>query len=455
MTEHLETLRRQWEPYTEAPAGPIAIQAAGFRDLQALLDQVLELKNYLSRVRDTVALVPGLAQPHLYDLDSIQNLRDMVEAAAHRSDLKAAQLPLQTLAERIAYSLLESDAHDVLTQVTVAIQDRDTKRFLAAYETLLSLERDRSRLIERDRLIHRLGTAAPQLARDLESSEAESAWDERLAAFEAAWDWARADQWLAHLSDPEELQGRTRELQSQRERINATMERLAAEKAWQFCFRRMTEAERQNLMAWMQAVRRLGKGTGKYASQHRQAARKYMDECRSAIPAWIMPIYRVAETVRPGNDVFDVVIVDEASQSGPEALFLQFIARQIVVVGDDQQITPESIGISREDVAALQARYIANLHFRENLGVDNSFFDQAVIRFGGRIRLREHFRCMPEIIQFSNKLSYRSEPLYPLRQSVSIACRRFRWSTSQTATGKARVNMRLIPQRLKQLWTKS
>ena len=34
----------------------------------------------------------------------------------------------------------------------------------------------------------------------------------------------------------------------------------------------------------------------------------------------------------------------------------------------------------------------------------------------GRIRLREHFRCMPEIIQFSNNLSYANEPLIPLRR---------------------------------------
>jgi len=50
------------------------------------------------------------------------------------------------------------------------------------------------------------------------------------------------------------------------------------------------------------------------------------------------------------------------------------------------------------------------------MGVDNSFFDQAQIRFAGRIRLREHFRCMPEIIQFSNTLCYQAEPLVPLRQ---------------------------------------
>jgi len=120
--------------------------------------------------------------------------------------------------------------------------------------------------------------------------------------------------------------------------------------------------------------------------------------------------------VRPGVDVFDVVIVDEASQSGPEALFLQYLAKKIVVVGDDKQISPEFVGLNREDVELLRQQYLYDIPISDAFGVDNSFFTQAEIRYGGRIRLREHFRCMPEIIQFSNDLCYHSEPLIPLRQ---------------------------------------
>ena len=72
----------------------------------------------------------------------------------------------------------------------------------------------------------------------------------------------------------------------------------------------MTEHERQHLEAWKMAMGRVGKGTGKYAAKHRRAARENMDQCRSAIPAWIMPICRVAETVRATRNLFDVVIVD-------------------------------------------------------------------------------------------------------------------------------------------------
>lgn len=143
---------------------------------------------------------------------------------------------------------------------------------------------------------------------------------------------------------------------------------------------------------------------------------KNMEQCRSAIPAWIMPIYRVAETLEPRPNSFDVVIIDEASQSGPEALFLEFIADKIIVVGDNKQISPESVGIDKEEVHQLRRKFLADLPHKDNIGVDDSFFDLALIRFPGFIRLREHFRCMPEIIQFSNNLFYAGEPLEPLKQ---------------------------------------
>ena len=51
------------------------------------------------------------------------------------------------------------------------------------------------------------------------------------------------------------------------------------------------------------------------------------------------------------------------------------------------------------------------------LSPQSSLYSHAKIRFNQNIVLREHFRCMPEIIQFSNDLCYASNgtPLDPLR----------------------------------------
>ncbi|MDP1586208.1 MAG: DEAD/DEAH box helicase, partial [Prosthecobacter sp.] len=195
-----------------------------------------------------------------------------------------------------------------------------------------------------------------------------------------------------------------------------TMAKLAAAKAWGYCFARMTESQNQHLRAWTQAIKRIGRGTNKVrAERHRRDAQQHLDACREAVPAWVMPFHRIAETVTASAEAFDVIIVDEASQSGPEALALLYLGKQIVVVGDDEQISPEGVGVSRDAVDTLADQFLAGIPHRDALGITSSLFHQAAIRFSGRVVLREHFRCMPEIIRFSSDLCYRGQ-LEPLRQ---------------------------------------
>ncbi|MGH7427068.1 MAG: AAA domain-containing protein, partial [Candidatus Methylomirabilaceae bacterium] len=297
-----------------------------------------------------------------------------------------------------------------------ALEARDVDGYHEAFSRAFQNQQRAKSQERRESLLSKLRDGAPLLAEQLASTARDASWDQRAAQFAPAWNWARAIAWIERLCDPEAEQQLRLQLDSARDRIRDRLKEIAAEKAWSHCFARMTEHERQHLVAWSKAVRSIGKGTGKYAPMHRRNAREHLNECRSAIPAWVMPLYRVAETIKPGNDLFDVVIIDEASQSGPEALLLAYLAKKLVVVGDDKQISPTYAGIDHEDVNQLRARHLADLPHADSYGVQQSFFDLAEIRYQGRIRLREHFRCMPEIIQFSNNLCYQSEPLIPLRQ---------------------------------------
>ena len=102
---------------------------------------------------------------------------------------------------------------------------------------------------------------------------------------------------------------------------------------------------------------------------------------------------------------------------GIESLFLFYIAKKMVVVGDDQQISPYGVGIADGAIAGLQQHYLDGIPHLHALSAQSSLYGNAKIRFGQNIVLREHFRCMPEIIQFSNDLCYapNGTPLDPLR----------------------------------------
>ena len=126
-----------------------------------------------------------------------------------------------------------------------------------------------------------------------------------------------------------------------------------------------------------------------------------------------MPLHRVYETVEASPGCFDVIIVDEASQCGYEALPLLYLAKKIIVVGDEKQISPEAVGIDRSHVFNLMKTHLADFKHSASFDIENSLFAHGRIRFGNRITLQEHFRCAPEIIRFSNELCYTSDPSFP------------------------------------------
>ena len=136
-----------------------------------------------------------------------------------------------------------------------------------------------------------------------------------------------------------------------------------------------------------------------------------------------MPLNQVYESFDPKETKFDVVIIDEASQSDvTTALAALYLARTHIVVGDKEQVTPDAVGQRIEDVERLIAtdlQGIPNSHLYDG---QTSIYDLAEAAFGGVVTLREHFRCVPEIIQFNNHLSY-NNAIRPLREPFSASVR--------------------------------
>ena len=195
------------------------------------------------------------------------------------------------------------------------------------------------------------------------------------------------------------------------------MERLACQKAWLSLLSQITDGELSSLKGLIQSISKIGKGTGKSAIRHIKTAKKRMEECKTAVPAWIMPLYRVVENIKPSGPLFDIAIVDEASQIGPDGFLINYLAKKIIVSGDKEQISPDNIGIKDDEVESLKKKYLPQIKHSDYIGRDYSYYDYCEILWTkSHIQLREHFRCMPEIIQFSNRVSYSGAPLIPLRQ---------------------------------------
>jgi len=188
-------------------------------------------------------------------------------------------------------------------------------------------------------------------------------------------------------------------------------------RAWLELARRATPGVRAALQAYLSAIQRIGKGTGKRAARYRQDARNAAAQATQAVPCWIMPHYRVCESLPPELGCFDLVVIDEASQSDLSALPAMLRGRKLLIVGDDRQVSPEAVGLDEERIKAMMQRHLSDQVplYRAQLSPERSIYDLARVVFAhSGVMLKEHFRCVAPIIEYSKREFY-EHALQPLR----------------------------------------
>ncbi|MBM7489139.1 very-short-patch-repair endonuclease [Micromonospora luteifusca] len=383
------------------------------------LHRVLSLGAALSE-QDRRLVALRLPRPQWADVIAVRAYASLVDAADAEDRLNRARAAVEAAAEAATRLVHEPFAAPVLITLEKAVTDRDVATYASAVHRVQRLVQVRGMVRRRDELASRLRHDAPRLHDAIVADPGDHAWEGRLTAWEGAWAWAVTAAWIAdrQVADLNRLQAETSETERQ---IRHHVEELAAARAWRHAAapQRISGSARANLQQYGQLVRRLGKGTGKYAPQRRAEIRQAMDRCRPSVPVWIMPIYRIAEQLQVRPDMFDVVVVDEASQAGLAATFLQYLAPKIVVIGDDKQVSPSAVGVDQQHLRNLAAQYLHDDPYRASWqDPQRSLFDEAKMRFSGLIPLTEHRRCVPEIINFSNRIAYEPENirLIPVRQ---------------------------------------
>lgn len=299
-----------------------------------------------------------------------------------------------------------------------------TARNAEAYSTALKYARRlyaiRPLMNERDTLLAKLQPVAGQWAAQIAERMSPHDVGRVPTDHRKAWKWRQLHETLLDRDrlDAHQLQ---KEIDRNREVLRELTISLIDCKAWGKQLERLQNnySVRQALVGWLDTAKRL---ISTRQANRRQSllsdARKLMTRCTPAVPVWIMPISLVAEHFDPATSRFDVVIIDEASQADLNALIPLYMGTQVIVVGDHEQVTPLGVGKDitlLENLRKAMLQAIPNSHLFDN---QSSIYDIARQSFGDAIRLVEHFRCVPEIIAFSNQLSY-GGAIKPLRESNS------------------------------------
>ena len=126
-----------------------------------------------------------------------------------------------------------------------------------------------------------------------------------------------------------------------------------------------------------------------------------------AFPCWAVTTQAISESLPLEPALFDVAIIDEASQCDIASCFpILFRAKKAIIVGDDKQL-PHLSFLEKAKEQSFMSKY--NIPDRYQLMWrfrSNSMFDVANYYSTASILLDEHFRSYPEIINFSNKEFY-------------------------------------------------
>jgi very-short-patch-repair endonuclease len=230
-----------------------------------------------------------------------------------------------------------------------------------------------------------------------------------------AWNWARARTHLDSIEAREELVTLARQRRDVEGSLARFYRELVAKAAWLATKCNATPRVLQALAGYATAVRKIGQGTGPNATRYRRDAREMMADAAGAVPCWIMSHSRISEAMPAEIGAFDLVIVDEASQSDLWALPAILRGKKVLVVGDDKQVSPDAGFIESTRIQELLDRFLVEQPFAAEMTPEKSLYDLSARVFAAdHVMLREHFRCVPPVIEYSNRTFYQDQIL-PLR----------------------------------------
>ena len=316
------------------------------------------------------------------------------------------------LAEWLARYAADPAASPALRDLAAAWQADDLGAWDEALAEVRRLWTIRDDAVRFTALHTRLAPVATQWAAELEAGQLRGT--SGASASIRAWHWRQAQTWFEETVGTVDTTALGRRIERAREQIRRLTRDLVVTSAWLEVALTLDDRKKAALADWTTALRKIGKGTGKSAAHWQAVAQRAMGEAVTAVPVWVMSIDRALEQFRGGTPLFDVVIVDEASQADIFALPVLSLARRAVVVGDDQQIGPQLVGVPTDRVNALIATHLEDVPSAEHFDTESSLYDHAVRRSPERILLTEHFRCVPAIISFSSE-TYYDRKIQPLR----------------------------------------
>ncbi|WP_411681476.1 AAA domain-containing protein [Clostridium thailandense] len=405
-------LKNLWNNTVKEHGGKL-INNSDTNFINIITENILDITNIINWEEEYIIPINNLlqniklpSQLSLYKKDCINYILDGLQAIKYIRDYETLTKQIEELRKSFLNNELLHEASDWIV-------DFDKIRIRKLYDTFWSLREINDTAEKINRYLSRLKETCPVFLKKLLKEWEDDTLSDNYKNWDEAWKWKSGKSLLDEVYKlrPEQIE---QDIEAQKLREKILIKEIVSKKTWYNQIIHTNETQKRSLFTWLESIKRIGKGTGKFAAKYRKLAQKEMENCKEVIPVWIMPLNKVIESIKLEKNMFDVVIVDESSQSDISAITALLRGKRAVVVGDECQISPEAIGKDNEMVENLIHRYLRDIPHKEWFDLKTSLYHTALRVFPSRLVLKEHFRCAPDIISFSNNLCYSGE-IIPLR----------------------------------------
>ena len=421
---HINKIRTIWGKNITIVDGPKlalndAIPLAEIDERIKDISAPLEWKDqYLENIRNKLRAL-GCRNQNFHEQKAIEEYLKVLNGQIAEIEKKKIERYLSEYQDVFDTGAAKENAHHLWKLFASAISELSVDNYEEAYEELSRLRKLCAKVEKVEGFSNRLKSVAPIWYNSLQERATASGEQALEKDWAIAWRWRRLNEWLNRLHKRESVENLQNHLERAREKERELITQLVVERTWQRQIANIQDYHYKALTAWANAMRRYSRTGGRYGQHWLLEASRAMVNAVGAVPAWIMPLHRVVMSFPAAPEIFDLAIVDEASQCDLRALPVLFRAKKVLVVGDPEQISPSAVGIDQGKVIKLNTQFLSDVPFAGvTFLINNSLYHiaQSIPRMD-RTLLTEHFRCLPEIIEFNNRLcpTYAGK-LEPLRQ---------------------------------------
>jgi len=351
----------------------------------------------------------------------IEKTIQAIELNTSRISLGAQRIKLQDLMDKLKKSNGDiANEIRVFVKITIGNPEHSSDSIIQKWQELVSelsrINKLSSDFQEIENITNKISESGASIWGKSLKTEPLLETDDNLTPVDwfETWKWKQRKQYLDEIDGREQLKKLSEKRSTLDSDLKRTFSKLVRLKINIGLHMSMTERVQGALMRFASSIAKIGKGTGKRAPRHRKDAYRAMQDCYGGVPCWIMPTWRVSESLPSDFGSFDLVIIDEASQSDISALPAILRAKKLLIVGDDKQVSPTAAFVAEKEILQLKHNFLREQPFAELFLPGVSIYDLANAVFPGqRIMLTEHFRCVEPIIRFS--MQFYNEPLIPLR----------------------------------------